>query len=246
MSQPQTKEILVSSTAQAKELLAKYHKLYNEFADEVDKHLRSGFTIPDISKRVSDKKITNAGAMRVINEATYFGQQLSNLYYSYYAPRLNELKSDISALVFVVQNAFSNDPEVQAIKTSAEKERQFASFAFEVLQCEREVKKLNESFYFLGKYTENVIFSLDRLQRMVDSLDRLQGKEMWVDATAQEQAFSIINSESDRFDIDDESDVSKVNTILAKQDKDTELLDFVSETSEPVGKNPSVAVDDDF
>lgn len=241
----QTKETLSQVTQQSETLIEKLRGIYKEFVVEVDKHLKSGFTIPDISKRISDKKTTSTGAMKAINEATYYGQQLSNLYYSYYAPRVNELKSDINTLVFTLQNAFSNDPEVQAIKTSAEKERQFASFAFTPLQHEREAKKLSDSFYYLGKYTENVIFSLDRMQRMVDALDRLQGKEMWVDATAQEQAFSIINEASSDFDIDPEADVEQVNTILAKQDKETQLLDFVDEVSTPVDSMKR-EVDDDF
>lgn len=189
-----------SVETQVRELIAKLEQLHNEFSAEVDKHLVSGYTIPDVSRKISDKGISATQAMMVINEATYYGQQLSNLYYSYYAPRIYEIKGDISTLVFALTASYYNDPEVQVIKTSAEKERQLTLFASEVLISERSAKKLAESFSYLGKYTENIVFSLDRMQRMVDSLERLQNKDLWVDATANEQAFSIVKDNIPDFD----------------------------------------------
>lgn len=191
--EPATQEFLNSSTEITKGLRDKYEQLYTEFQAEVDKHLQSGYTIPDVSKKIGDKKITSTQAMMAVNEATFYGQQLANLYNSYYAPKLNEIKHDIQIAVFALTNAFNNDTQVQQIKTSAEKERQLSQFAFKPLQYEREVKKWHESFYFLGKYTENITYSLDRMQRMIDSLERLQSKELWIDSTATEQAFDIIN-----------------------------------------------------
>lgn len=249
----QTKEYLASATETIKGLRDRYHKLYSDFSAEVEKHLQSGYTIPDVSKKIGDKKITSTQAMMAVNEAVYHGQQLANLYNSFYAPKLNEIKHDTSSAIFALTHAFNSDPEVQNIKTSAEKERQLAGFAFQPLQYEREVKKWHESFYFLGKYTENITYSLDRMQRMIDSLERLQSKELWIDSTAQEQAFSVINDQVPDFDdeapLDAETDINKVNALLAKQDKDTQLLDFTDEVSAPidsVGKPPKPSPDDDF
>lgn len=233
-----TAEFLKSSIALTKELRDKYYKLYTEFQTEVEKHLQSGYTIPDVSKKIGDKKITSTQAMMAVNEAVYHGQQLANLYNSYYAPKLNEIKHDTTSAIFALTNAFNNDPEVQAIKTSAEKERQLQGFAFQPLQYEREVKKWHESFYFLGKYTENITYSLDRMQRMIDSLERLQSKELWIDSTANEQAFSIVNDQVPDFDdeapLDAETDIDKVNALLAKRDSGTQLLDFNDGVSAPI------------
>lgn len=209
------------------ELVSKYKQLYGEFSNEISKHTQSGRTIPDVSKAISDKSISSIGAMRVINDAIYDGMTLTNAYQTIYAPKLNELKYDVSSAVFALTNAFNKDPEVQAIKTSAEKERQLQMFAFEVLQHEREIKKLHESFTYLGKYVESITYSLDRMQRMVDSLDRLQGKEMWVDATAQEQALAIID---DNDDLEQFRPKPKDQTETKKQPiEETQLIDFDDE-----------------
>ena len=219
-----TKEFLNSTKAITQGLADSYQKLYDEFSAEVDKHTKSGQSIPDVSQKIGDKKITSTEAMRVVNEAVFYGQQLTNLYNSYYAPKLNELKHDMTSAIFALTNAFNTDPEVQAIKTSAEKERQFTIFAYDALQNERTVKKLHESFYFLGKYAENIIFSLDRMQRMIDSLERLQAKELWVDSTAQEQAFKIIE-DADDFDDAIKKPIGKT-PVANTQEQDTVLIRF--------------------
>lgn len=224
-----TTEFLKETLALTADLKGKYQEWYNGFNEALNDYLIGEFTIPDVSKAISDKTITSIGAMRVINDAIYHGMKITTLYQTQYAPKLNELKYDIQSAVFALTNAFNNDPDIQAIKTSAEKERQLQMFAFEVLQNEKEVKKLHDSFAFLGKYVESIIYSLDRMQRMVDSLDRLQGKEMWVDITAQEQAMNIINDSTDleqfRKPVKAQNK-PQADEVITDFERETELIDF--------------------
>lgn len=178
------------------DIVDRYQKIYNDFSAEVELHAKSKHSIPEVSKKLSLDKVRAVDGMRAINEATYEGQKITNLYYTIYAPKLSELYYDAKSCIAVLEHAFMTEPKIQEIKTNAEKERQCNNFMFEANQLFSTITKLSESAHFLGKYVESIIYALGRMQNMIDSLDKLQSKEIWVDSKANEQSINEIATDS--------------------------------------------------
>lgn len=240
-----SKEIraLKKDTLIALESLTETHKkLYDEFFKEVEAHSKSKHSIPEVSAKVGKSGISALQAMRAVNEAAFTGQQLSNIYQSYYAPKLNEIAWDANTLVKELSHQFYNEAVVQDIKTSAEKERQRNSFCHEADMLTRDIQKRQDNLYHLGKYTENVIYSLDRMQKMIDSLDRLSAREMWVDVNTQQSALNNIQPDDDN---------SVQDTIEAineerKSKKESKSVDTAKKDKSESKTKPKKQEDDDF
>lgn len=230
--------------AQIKESIAELHskasKIYKEFASEVEKHSNSNYSIPEVTKTISSDSITSVKAFKVLTVAQYNGQQITNQYYVLYAPKLNEIYYDAKILTQVLYNAFMNEDEIQAIKTSAEKERQYSSFAIEINHIWQKIQMIMDNFGYLGRYTENIVYSLSRLQNMLDSIDKMRAKEMWSEENQTNTALEILNS--DDLSIEEFMESNTEDTSKAKADK----------TSEPKPekklskKQPAPEVYDDF
>ena len=181
-------------------LVTRYREIYEDFSKQVDAHSNSIHSIPEVSKQVGDEKISAINAMKIVNSAAFDGQSLTNKYHTYYAIKLGEIYYDSKAIEIALKQTFMQDPDTEAIKTSAEKERKYDSFASDILAGLQEIKKMQDGFIHLGKYVENIVYSLDRLQRMIDSLERLASKELWVDTLANNTGLNVINEPLDKAD----------------------------------------------
>lgn len=202
-----------------KKMVERYGSLYRGIVQDVETHSKSKYSIPNVSAKIGKTGITALQAMQAVNEAAYEGQKLSNLYNSYYVIKLNELYFDSLAMIKNMTHLFYLEPDVQEIKTSAEKERQRNTFCHDLDMLHMEIKKYHENLVFLGKYVENVIYSLDRFQKMIDSLDRLASREMWVDIKAQDDAESNIDAMMQEISKQD-LDKNKENKSIKKESKD--------------------------
>lgn len=177
---------------------------YGKFKEAIEQHASSEHSVPTITDYIN-KAESFTDALHKLNIASFEGQKLSNLYLAYYAPKLNEIYYDAKSLVNEVEHLYNTSPECESIKTNAEKERRFNMWAFDIIQCFDSIKKLKVSLDFLGKYVDNLMFSLARLQTLVESLDKLQGKDMWLDNKSQSTALNVIKDKvtADDFKDDD-------------------------------------------
>lgn len=181
-----------SAKGTIKSIFDSYKKLFDELSADIKKHAESEHSIPNVSAKIGKPGISAVKAMMAVNAAAFEGQKLTNTYNTIYAPRMNELFYDARDIVNSITHAFYNEPSVQEIKTSAEKERQRNSTCFEIDQIWSEIRKYADSLQFLGNYVNNIVYSLDRMQKMIDSLDRLAARELWVDSKAQDDALNVI------------------------------------------------------
>lgn len=187
--------------AQSKETIQgvrdRYRELFDELSKDIKAHSESEHSIPNVSAKIGKQGISAVKAMMAVNAAAFEGQKLTNTYNVLYAPRMNELFYDGKAVCQALNHAFFNEISVQEIKTSAEKDRQRNSTCFEIDQVWEEIRKLHDSLYYLGSYVNNIVYSLDRMQKMIDSLDRLASRELWVDSKAQDDALNVIAETQD-------------------------------------------------
>lgn len=208
------KQNLVSAKGTIEAVRDSYKKLFDALSEDIKKHAESEHSIPNVSAKIGKPGISAVKAMMAVNAAAFEGQKLTNTYNVIYAPRMNELFYDARDIVNSITHSFYNEPSVQEIKTSAEKERQRNSTCFEIDQVWEQVRKYNGSLTFLGNYVSNIVYSLDRMQKMIDSLDRLASRELWVDSKAQDDALNVIseNEEASEYkrnqpDIEDYDDI---------------------------------------
>lgn len=205
-----TNEIAKEIKASLEKTYANMEKVYNSFLNDVKAHADSKNAIPNVTAKISDRATTPAKALKAIVDASFEGQKLTNNYYILAAPKINEYYYDTDALMRVLYNAFMNDPNTVMIKTSAEKERQYQSFAIDILQIKDKVYLLYENFTYLGKYTESIVYALNRLQNLIESLDKMKAKEMWVESENDKKVMDIISNDemslSDFTDADELTD----------------------------------------
>lgn len=169
-----------------------YLVLFDELSRDIRKHSESEHSIPNVSAKIGKPGISAVKAMMAVNAAAFEGQKLTNTYNSIYAPRMNELFYDAKEVINTITHHFYLEQSVQEIKTSAEKDRQRNTHCFEADQIWGEIRKYADSLQFLGNYVNNIVYSLDRMQKMIDSLDRLAARELWVDSKAQDDALNVI------------------------------------------------------
>lgn len=174
--------------------LSKAEKLYGDFASEVEKHSNSPYSLPNITKAVAEPHTLAAHAVKLITEACFESQKLSNLYYVIFGPKLTELYHDASQLQSILKHNFMIEPSTQAIKTDAGKTRAYEEFAFETTLTFQSIRNLKDRFYYLGKYTESLVYELNRLLTTIESMDKLQSKSLWVDSVANDISFDIIQN----------------------------------------------------
>lgn len=166
--------------ASLNEIKSRYSKIYSEFYEKVEAHSNSEYSVPKVGMMLSDKSIRMTQALRVIHEAMFRAQEVTNSYNLIFGVKLNELQADASSIVRCFQVDFMNDPEVASIKTSAEKERQFSSYAKDILEVEAYIKSCSKSVELMGNYVKSLVFDLGRYQAMVESMDRMQSRELWL------------------------------------------------------------------
>lgn len=206
MPTAQTNKTRDSILESIKTLEVKFREVYDKFSEDVSKHLDSKHSIPSVTREIARDDISSAQAMKTLVEASYEGQKLTNLYLVIYATRMNDIYHDAKLLTQTLYNTFMQDVQIQDIKTSAEKERQYSSFAFSVNTVWDKINKMNENQFSLGDYVKSIMFSLGRMQNMIDSLERLRAKALWVDSESQSKAMNILsdnNEEAEDLKVDD-------------------------------------------
>ena len=195
--------LLRQSITTATNLLDSYRSLFDEIKDKAQDLVNSAHSIPEISRQISNTQLSSVQALQLINTATYDNQRLSNLVNVYYTPRLNELFFDIKQVVATLDNEFYQDTFIQSIKTTAEKERKRATFGFELDTILNHTKSLDISYQSICRFVSNNIFALDRLQRMVELIDRVQGKDLWLENKANQQTDDIMSNLETADDFDE-------------------------------------------
>lgn len=192
-------------------------EIYKQFSDEVQKHAESKYAIPSVTNKLT-KLTSPVQSLKLIAEAQFEGQKLTNQYYITFAPKLNEIYYDAFHLTKVLYQAFMNDPIIVPIKTSTEKERRYQSFSLSTIYIYNKIELISENFKYLGKYTESIVFALTRLQNMVDSIDKMRSKEMWAEETSSTKALDILSNSE--LGIEEFTD-----TVEPTQEQVTELVD---------------------
>ena len=193
----ETRQVLSETLTLAQAIHNQYKELYKQFSDEIQAHLQSGFNTSEVAQKIGDKDLSTIQALALVNEAVFHSQRLANLWTAFYFPKFSELYIDLKNSVYTLTHAFNTDGAVVDIKTSAEKERQLQIFGYEVFTIQKDLEKYKASVESFGKYVENAVYTLDRYQKMIDSLDKMQAKSLWIDSQANTQGLNIIKDGED-------------------------------------------------
>lgn len=221
-----TREAIAKTTTLLAKVKERQVSIYNELAGAVKAHAESNKSIPEVAHFVSNKGASSLSAMRCVAEAAFEGTKLTNQWNVLWAPGLSECLYDAKSLMLKLKKDFNDDDNVQGIKTSAEKERQFESNCIEPLLLERDIVKLDNMSQPLGKYVEGIVYALDRMQRMIENLDKMSAREMWVSTPDTDTALKVINSTEDEFKASDFSAESPKAEAKKKADYDDWDDDF--------------------
>lgn len=205
---------------------SRYRNIFEEFKDDCIKHSKSKNSLPNVGKNINDNRTRMSEALKIIHEAMFNAQELTNKLNLIWGIKLTELMCDADTVMRSCYNTFMECPTIQGIKTSAEKERQYSSQAKELLDIKYRINSMSNSCDYLSSYVKSLVFDLGKYQSLIENMDRMRSRELWSSELSQNSVLSQFEGESEEEFTDDQ----KVNK--AVETAEVEELKFDEDTDE--------------